>query len=90
MLVLSELPLNCKPQSVLIVPVSPRRFLELALQGGLDARVPWETAFALTKLLEVPFPTVGECQPDNIPGEFLIATFQNGKLCLFHAQLSEI
>lgn len=69
---------------MLVVPVSPRRFLELALDGGIDARIAWSTAFALSKRLEVPFPTLGECEVNETPEEFLVARLERGELRLFH------
>lgn len=89
MLVLPELPFTQRAARAVVVAVSPRRFLELALLDGLDARVPWQTAFALSQLLQVPFPT-RDSPPERIPDEFLIARWNERRLELYHVLYEEL
>lgn len=89
MLVLSELPLVEQPAQLVAVPVSPKRFLELALQNGLDARIPWQTAFALSRLLQIPFPT-SDAPVQRIPAEFLVARCNDHRLELYHVLYEEL
>lgn len=90
MMILHEFPFRQEPVQALVTPVSPRRFLELALQDGLDARVPWEIAWKLCQLLEVPFPVHNDRPVENLPTEFLVARVKDGHLQLYHVVINTL
>lgn len=89
MLVLPELPLTKQSVQMVVTPVSPKRFLELAMQNGLDARIPWQTAIALSQLLQIPFPT-SDIPAQRIPNEFLVAKDNNQQLELYYVLYEEL
>lgn len=65
--------------------ISLHRFLELALQGRLELRVPWGVSVRLTRELGVPLHSDGvEPSISEAPAEYLVARVVEGRLMLWH------